>query len=401
MRITYAGVLSIISQFARCDAEVNHAGLRRLSLFHDPLFHENQTGTSNLAALKKLAQQAGSPLQHLFHDAEQVVEDTVQGVLHKVAPSLEDTFAKHRLTEQISEQDLSDLLLQGTDDDVDTADNSKGSKDHHKKPKLDTHYTVVVNTYNRHDCLRTVLDRWFECSPGEMRVVWSEGALDIPEWLHDLEAADKVVIDRYQTHSLSNRFHPKDFKYDAVFTVDDDITYSCSAVQGMLKMFRQDPGRMVSFAPRYVTKGRGYDFLRKKANTVFITKGGFSHKDLFTDFWLPEYDEVRERVDNENQGEDLLMSFVHAMHYGNDKAIGLLKQHKSSITQYDCPGELDKDATEADKKDLHGTETKGVTKAQRWWSMRQAFLQDLFTKYGDVFHDHVTKPIPEEMAREL
>lgn len=345
-------------------------------------------------ALPALAEKLTHSAKDMIHNAEQAVEDSIQGVIHNVAPALEDSFEKIRVTKPLDEEALSDLLLP-----ADSHLEAK-AKTQHKKPHIDTNYTIVINTFNRHDCLRTVLDRWFECSPGEIRVVWSEGPLEIPEWLHDLEAADKLVIDRYQTNSLSNRFHPKDFKYDAVFSVDDDITYSCSAMQGMLKLFRQDAGRLVGFAPRYVTKKRGYDFLKKKANTVFITKGGFCHKDLFTDFWLPEYDEVRDRVDTENQGEDLLMSFVHAMHHGK-KAVGLLKGHKGSITQYDCPGELDREASEDDKVDLHGTRSLGVTKAQRWWTRRMSLVRELYEKYGDVFHGHETKPISEELAREL
>jgi len=170
-------------------------------------------------------------------------------------------------------------------------------------------------------------------------------------------------------------------------------------MQGMLKEFRRDTARMVSFAPRQLTKVRGYDFLKTKANTVFITKGGFSHRDLFTDFWLPEYEEMRDLVDKENQGEDLLMSFVHAMQHGG-KVVGLLKGHRNSITQYDCPGELDRSEGEDDKTDPHGTRSLGVTKAQRWWTMRQVFIQNLFDKYGDVFEGHDTKPIPEDVARD-
>jgi len=355
-------------------------------------------------ALPTLGEHLVLAAKDAIHSAEQAVEDSVQATIHNVAPFLEDSFVKHRITKPLDEEALNMLLLQGTDDTPESTTESK-ARAPKKKHQIDTNYTVVINTYDRHDCLRTVVDRWFECSPGEIRVVWSEGPLEIPEWLHDLEASEKLVIDRYQTNSLTNRFQPKDFKYDAVFSVEDDITYSCSAVQGMLKVFRQDPARIVSFSPRFITKARGYDFLRKKANTVFITKGGFSHKDLFSDLWLPEYDEMRDIIDRDMQGEDLLMSFVHAMHYGN-KAVGLLKGHKSSITQYDCPGELDSHSSDhekhpASKKDLHGAETRGVTKAQRWWTKRQSFIKELFAKYGDVFKGHDTKPMPEGQARDL
>merc|ERR1719388_601274 len=119
MKVMYVVVLTVFSLFAGCEAQ-----LRRLSLAHDP-HNPNSTATKHglhiPSSLKKLAHSA----QEVLHDAEQAVEDSIQGVIHNVAPSLEDSFSKHRLTKPIAEDALGDLLLHGAQENTDGATSSK------------------------------------------------------------------------------------------------------------------------------------------------------------------------------------------------------------------------------------------------------------------------------------
>ncbi|CAD7972056.1 unnamed protein product [Amoebophrya sp. A120] len=81
--------------------------------------------------------------------------------------------------------------------------------------------------------------------------------------------------------------------------------------------------KAVGFHPRYLSRTASYDWSLSYRhsqkflhNTIFVTKGALIHKDLFSDFFKPEYESLRQLVDREFAGADLLMSYVLAMEYG-------------------------------------------------------------------------------------
>eukprot|EP00392_Amoebophrya_sp_AT5.2_P005960 g5970.t1 len=64
--------------------------------------------------------------------------------------------------------------------------------------------------------------------------------------------------------------------------------------------------KAVGFHPRFVSRTESYDFTRSYRhsqrylhNTIFATKGALLHKDLFRDYFKPEYKQLRELVDRE------------------------------------------------------------------------------------------------------
>lgn len=203
----------------------------------------------------------------------------------------------------------------------------------------DGEFTISINTFKRHDCLKHTLENFQRCKPGELRVVWSEPAKECPEWLLQLERNRQITIDRFNTTNLTNRFMPQPFKFNAVFSVDDDIEYSCQAIQGALRVFRQDERRIVGFAPRKLqlsdpsgTPDGPKGFERSAhPNTVLVTKGAFLPKNLFQSYFESMYDGLREKVNHFVTGEDILMSFVYAKSTGLPAipvmAPGKIEQH--------------------------------------------------------------------------
>jgi len=147
-----------------------------------------------------------------------------------------------------------------------------------------------------------------------------EGDEALPKRMKDLEQGGKLVIDR-DGNKLTNRFRPRQFVTNAVFSVDDDLVYGCDAMATAFQVWSKNPQRPVGFAPRLIhedmaTKNVGYEwngaFHKWKADTVFITKGAFVHKDLLTEYFTQQYEDLRHEVDQHITGEDILFSFMYA-----------------------------------------------------------------------------------------
>ena len=46
---------------------------------------------------------------------------------------------------------------------------------------------------------------------------------------------------RYPGTNLTYRFYPHPFRTEAVFSIDDDCTYTCAAVDSAFGLWHQDP----------------------------------------------------------------------------------------------------------------------------------------------------------------
>lgn len=176
---------------------------------------------------------------------------------------------------------------------------------------------IVVNTFRRDICLRWVLEHWRRCRPRQLRVVWND--VWRPPPLSDWHGMD-VFVDMPTTSNLTNRFLPQDFGVEAVFSVDDDVVYSCAELWAAYRSWQEHPAQLVGFAPTFIFRELGrlgsysnaHVRSSKEANTLFITRGGFVHRRYYDIFSRSEYAEFRGMVDAHVQGEDLLMSLVHA-----------------------------------------------------------------------------------------
>eukprot|EP00040_Diaphanoeca_grandis_P025437 m.140929 g.140929 ORF g.140929 m.140929 type:complete len:379 (-) comp30150_c0_seq1:42-1178(-) len=177
-------------------------------------------------------------------------------------------------------------------------------------------YTIVINTYKRNGCLKQAIDHWLTCNPTQIRVVWPDPKNPLPDYVGNYDK-NKVVFDEYPGTNMSYRFHPAPFITEAVFPIDDDCSYVCSAMDLAFKLFSEDPqNAMVGFAPRKVHPDGGYwqaeSFNNFVYNTLFVTKGAFLHKRWFSTFWEPQYQSIRWLVDKNITAEDLLFSSIYA-----------------------------------------------------------------------------------------
>ncbi len=179
--------------------------------------------------------------------------------------------------------------------------------------------TVVITTFKQPICLERMILLMKSCpAVAEIRVNWYEN--QEPTFVGDYFSSydnTPVVFDKYPD-KISYRFHPRKFRTNGVFSVDVDTFYSCEALTKALATFNEYKGeaRAVGFHGRFMRtdtfyrSGTSYFHPKYRFNTVFVTKGGITHKDMFTEYFSPEYKALRDKVDEALTGEDMLMSFI-------------------------------------------------------------------------------------------
>ena len=107
-------------------------------------------------------------------------------------------------------------------------------------------------------------------------------------------------------------------------------------------------------------------------NTVFVTKGAVTHRDVYTLYSAPAYAAARARCDAALTGEDYLMSFVLARAFGAGLRLTPLFTPPREMCDIDC---------ELAKQSL------GVRSSSR----RPALLRALFDEFGDPFAAHPSR----------
>merc|ERR1712187_735239 len=127
-------------------------------------------------------------------------------------------------------------------------------------------YTISINTFQRPDNLEKVIRHWLTCKPKQIRVTWMEGDAAIPDFLRAAEENGTVVLDR-EDDKLTNRFKPHTFVTDAIFPVDDDVYYGCTAMTTAFHVWSQNPLQPVGFAPRYLSCTRTHLFSKSRRCT--------------------------------------------------------------------------------------------------------------------------------------
>lgn len=224
----------------------------------------------------------------------------------------------------------------------------------------DKNFTVVISTFRRDTCLKQVMVHWLSCGVREVRIVWNDVERPLPDFvLDEVERAQgKLVVDRPLENRLSNRFLPRNFVTDAVFSVDDDLIYPCAYVIGAYKVWKENPQKLVGFAPRLLRQSASYNWDDSYkwlgwnfANTVFITKGGFSHQRMFSSFFDPRYEDLRQRVDANVTGEDIMFAFVYATTATvENKGPGAVLLTRHDLADTSCVDDNGKKGLSADNK---------------------------------------------------
>ncbi|XP_008785400.1 glycosyltransferase family 64 protein C4-like [Phoenix dactylifera] len=197
-------------------------------------------------------------------------------------------------------------------------------------------YTILINTWKRNDLLKQSVVHYASCSGvNSIHVVWSEP--DPPsDLLHDflrqatrMNSKDgkyiEVTFDLNQEDSLNNRFKEiKGLRTDAIFSIDDDVIFSCSAVELAFSVWQSAPMTMVGFVPRmhWLDKSRGsveqyryggwWSVWWMGTYSMVLSKAAFFHKkylDLYTNH-MPVA--IRDYVTKNRNCEDIAMSLLVA-----------------------------------------------------------------------------------------
>jgi len=182
--------------------------------------------------------------------------------------------------------------------------------------------TALISTYEQPICLKRMVQHLRTCSViGAIHVNWFESGIPPPDEIKPpvgggASASFTPVVYDNLPDKISYRFFPRNFPTDAIFSVDVDTYFSCEGLSIALDTWRNHDNSAVGFHPRLLTN-RGYDWWESfkypfVRNTIFVTKGGIVHKDVFAEFFKSDYAELRAYVDEFITGEDMLMSFVLA-----------------------------------------------------------------------------------------
>jgi Glycosyl transferase family 64 domain len=180
--------------------------------------------------------------------------------------------------------------------------------------------TVLISTYKQNACLDRLIQHLRTCRSvvSVIHVNWFEN--DNPPREKYNNASETPVLFDVLPNKISHRFAPRFFSTDAIFSMDVDMGYSCPALQFAFDTWKElpnPPNSAVGFHPRNIKKFGMYKADGSypppyRRNTVFITKGGITHKDIFRDYFDSDLANLREQIDNATSAEDLLMSYLLA-----------------------------------------------------------------------------------------
>lgn len=139
-------------------------------------------------------------------------------------------------------------------------------------------------------------------------------------WDNDVDGAPIKVI-RQKTMSLNDRFLPRAaIRTKCVVICDDDITIDGRALAFALRMWQENPGRIVGFFPRahlfqMASRSWGYTKLPDRYS-IMLTKMMLLHTDYLFRYTCGAPPGVKEYVDRGMNCEDIAMNFVVTAHSG-------------------------------------------------------------------------------------
>ncbi|MED6145850.1 GDP-mannose transporter [Stylosanthes scabra] len=197
-------------------------------------------------------------------------------------------------------------------------------------------YSIVMNTWKRYDLLKQSIKHYSSCPRlDSVHIVWSE--LDPPsdsllKYLHHVVKSTpkdghrvKLKFDINKEDSLNNRFKEiKDLESDAVFSIDDDVIFPCSAVEFAFNVWQSAPDTMVGFVPRVhwvdYSKDGGSKFKYggwwsvwwTGTYSMVLSKAAFFHKKYFILYTNQMPTSLKEYITKNRNCEDIAMSFLVA-----------------------------------------------------------------------------------------
>lgn len=197
-------------------------------------------------------------------------------------------------------------------------------------------YAIVMNTWKRYDLLKESISHYSSC-PGleSIHIVWSEPNPppdSLKKFLNHVVQSNsrdgrqvELKFDINKEDSLNNRFKEiKDLNTDAVFSIDDDVIFSCSAVEFAFNVWRSAPDTMVGFVPRahwidrleghndHYVYGGWWSVWWTGTYSMILSKAAFFHKKYFSVYTNEMPASIREYVTKNRNCEDIAMSFLVA-----------------------------------------------------------------------------------------
>ncbi|XP_028792668.1 glycosyltransferase family 64 protein C4 isoform X2 [Neltuma alba] len=197
-------------------------------------------------------------------------------------------------------------------------------------------YSIVMNTWKRYDLLKQSIKHYALCPRLEsVHIVWSEPSPpshSLMKFLHHvIQSRSKdgrhveLKFDINKDDSLNNRFKEiKNLETDAVFSIDDDVFFSCSSVEFAFDVWQSAPDTMVGFVPRshWVVSSRGNGEKFKYGGwwsvwwtgtySIVLSKAAFLHKKYFSLYTNEMPRSIREYVTKNRNCEDIAMSILVA-----------------------------------------------------------------------------------------
>lgn len=199
-------------------------------------------------------------------------------------------------------------------------------------------FSVLTMSYApRRKLLKGFLAHYSKCpSAGEIILVWN--GPDPPK-LEDLESHSKVPfrIRVEKDLSLNNRYKPDEkIKYRSVLSMDDDLFIPCQDIEAAFAEWRQTPGRLVGWFPRFagqlegVKRDEELTYLGEPAAisagqyNMILTGAAFMDRlAAFPAYWSSTYSSLRDIVNEQGNCDDMLMNFVMAKHTQRHRSLDL------------------------------------------------------------------------------
>ena len=203
--------------------------------------------------------------------------------------------------------------------------------DSEHKIKDDEKFTIIINTWQRNECLTKSIVHYLTCNQvAQIRVIWSDPSNEIPDFLKNMQSSDeRLQFDEYKDDKLTNRFKwNSEWITNGIFQTDDDIMFSCEMIANTFKLWQLLPNYLIGFAPRQPLKdfdvNTKQQFYKWKAaysecrySLLFSTLGGFMHRKYYKMYTDAEeeidgWKQIKESVDGNITAEDISMSLLYS-----------------------------------------------------------------------------------------
>ncbi|EEF35499.1 glycosylinositol phosphorylceramide mannosyl transferase 1 [Ricinus communis] len=197
-------------------------------------------------------------------------------------------------------------------------------------------YAILINTWKRYDLLKQSISHYSSCGGlDSIHIVWSEPdppSESLVKYLSRVVKSNskgtrqvELKFDINEEDSLNNRFKEiKDLMTDAVFSIDDDIIFSCSTVEFAFNVWQSAQDTMVGFVPRahWIDKSQGkkdyyiyggwWSVWWTGTYSMVLSKAAFFHKKYLRLYTNEMPASIREYTTKNRNCEDIAMSFLVA-----------------------------------------------------------------------------------------